>query len=124
MAGVYGEIGSRADFFRVLGEALGISIKLSGSGGAKSPFGPIEQQLLAIDRWTANGRTPTRAERESLDMGLRAVRELSDTGDPGIDAFAGKIQALHNYVEDWPSDEKAAAATDDDFFDDDDDDHK
>jgi hypothetical protein len=119
MGGVYGEINSRADFHRVLNHATAIAKRLLATNPHDPTIGAIDRQLEAIKQWTMNGRDPTVAERKSLDMGLRATRELSDTGDPTIDEFTDQVQTLHNYVEDWPTDDQAARATDEDFFDDD-----
>ena len=120
MAGAYGELNSRADFLSMLNGAL-----REGSGFlAKDPgddtIVSILRQLEALTTWTANGREPTRAERRSVDFGLRASREFDD--DREKYRWTRSLYALHNYFSDWPSDEKAASATDDDFFDSDEDD--
>jgi ABC-type transporter Mla subunit MlaD len=116
MAGVYGEINSRADFFRILEDAARTSKVLQARSPQDPTIAAIDAQLDAIKHWTDGGREPTQQARKSLDMGLRATRELTETGDSTIDEFANKIQLLHNYFEDWPTDEAAAKATDDDFF--------
>lgn len=54
------------------------------------------------------------AERESIDIGLRASRELE--GDNEAYPWAQLLYSLDAYIEDWPTDNEAAAATDDDFF--------
>ena len=81
---------------------------------------PIVRQLEAVGAWSANGRKPSKEERSSIDIGLRASRELE--GDPDTFNWTRDIFALDAYIEDWPSDDKAANATDDDFFNDEDDD--
>jgi hypothetical protein len=118
MAGVYGEIDSRSDFHRVLGEALAITRIILMSTPQQATVQRIQKQLDAMKRWSASGRTPTDGERRNIDVGLIAARELDGaTGD--LSRLAEKLFALNNYFEDWPTDEKAASATDDDFFEDD-----
>jgi hypothetical protein len=116
--GVYGEINSRGDFVRILEEAARISKQLQTRSPRDSTIAAIDAQLDAVRAWTAGDREPPPEARKSLDMGLRAVRELSETGDPIVDKFANRVQSIHNYFEDWPTDE-AAKATDDDFLGDD-----
>jgi hypothetical protein len=123
MAGVYGEIDSRNDFFRVLGECQKFTGDLLRIQPKNRVIEVIDTQLDAMWRWTASGRQPTKDERKSIDISVHAIREIGDdTGDPATDAFVGKLHALNNYFEDWPTDDEAANATDDDFFDSDDDD--
>jgi hypothetical protein len=119
MGGVYGEIDSRADFFRILEEAAGTSKQLQARSPQDPTIAAIDAQLDAVKHWTYGGREPPAEARKSLDMGLRVTRELSETGDPAMDKFTDQVQILHNYFEDWPTDEAAAKATDDDFFGDD-----
>jgi hypothetical protein len=121
MAGVYGQIDSRKDFHRVLDEAIKAAKKFLAKSPGDDTIESIDTQLDAIRRWTAQGGTPTEDERKSLDMGLRATRELEPATDPEMYEFVQKIYALDSYVEDWPSDEEAASATDDDWWDKEDD---
>lgn len=115
MAGVYGSINSRADFFAVLAKAISdgkaILALRPGDAAVKSIIG----QLEAVATWTAKGRVPAQHERESVDIAVRASRELE--GEREVFAWTRALYALDAYVEDWPSDEQAANATDDDFFD-------
>jgi hypothetical protein len=120
MAGVYGEINSRADFQSVLDKAITDGKALLAKRPGDETIDVIVRQLEAVKIWSANGRTPIKEERETIDMGVRASRELE--GDDDAYAWTRAIYALDAYIEDWPSDEKAANATDDDFFDDDEDD--
>lgn len=122
MAGVYGEINSRQDFFRVLGEAIRAAKALLARDPQNDTIETIDTELDAIQRWTAQGAKPTKADRDSIDMGLRASRELEPATDKDVYEFVQKIYALQSYIEDWPSDDKAASATDDDFWDDEEDD--
>ena len=108
MGSEYGNIGSRNDFFRVLAEAQTFMRRLLGWSPDEPTLQSIAGQLEAMRRWSAGGRTPERAERMSLDLGLRATRELGNMGDTALDTFINQLGALHNYFEDWPSDERAS----------------
>jgi len=117
MAGAYGEINSKADFHRVLGEATEIARRIPARTPDNGTMQRIQKQLDAMKRWTEKGRKPTDGERRNIDVGLVAAREFSgETGD--LDELAQKLFALNNYFEDWPTDEEAASATDEDFLDD------
>jgi|SRR5580704_7077457 hypothetical protein len=119
MAGEYGEINSRTDYQRVLGEATGIAIGILARTPQNAIMQGIKKQLDAMKRWTDKGRTPSEIERRNIDVGLIAARELSDsTGE--LANLAQKLFALNNYFEDWPTDAEAASATDEDSFEDDD----
>lgn len=120
MAGVYGEIDSRADFHTVLDKAISDGKALHAQRPGDETIEAIIRQLEAVKAWSANGRAPTEDERGSVDIGVRASREFE--GDDEAYAWTQALYALDAYIEDWPSDEKAASATDDDFFDEDDDD--
>ena len=115
MAGVYGEINSRADFHRVLGEATDIAQSLLAQSPKDAVMLRIQMELEAMDKWTAGGREPSAEERGRIDIGLVAVRELEDAPGVGQD-FLDKLHALNSYFEDWPTDQQAASATDEDFF--------
>jgi hypothetical protein len=117
MAGQYGEIDSRADYHRVLGEAANSVTRMLARTPADAPLQRINKQLAAMKRWTDNGRAPSEGERRNIDVGLIAVRELSEpTGE--VSDLAQKLFVLNNYFEDWPTDAEAASATDEDFDDD------
>ena len=116
MAGVYGEISSRADYQRILREATDIARRILSQSPNDKPMLRIQKQLEAMKRWTENGRKPSDGERRNIDVGLVAARELSEATGEAAD-LAQKLSALNNYFEDWPTDEEAASATDEDFFD-------
>jgi hypothetical protein len=116
MAGVYGEIDSRADYHRVLREAADIARRILARHAGDSTMQRIAKELDSMRQWTEGGRNPSASERTSIDVGLIAVRELAEaTGE--VAELADKLSSLNNYFEDWPTDEQAANATDDDFFD-------
>ena len=77
----------------------------------------IEKELAAMKQWTDEGREPTQDERQSIDVGLIAVREL-EGGPYELQQLADKLHVLNAYFEDWPTDQQAAGVTDDDFLED------
>jgi hypothetical protein len=111
MAGVYGEINSRADYHRLLRQATHFAVSQSPSD---TTMQQIRKQLDAMRLCTDNDREPSEKERRSLNVGLIAARELDIATGKAKD-LANKLHALHNYFEDWPTDEQAASANDD-FF--------
>lgn len=120
MGGVYGEINGRENFQTLLDKAIADGKALRATRPGDDTVDAIIRQLEAVKGWSANGRTPTDDERESIDIGVRASRELE--GDDEVYAWTRVLYALDAYIEDWPSDEEAASATDDDFWDSDGDD--
>lgn len=120
MAGVYGEINSRTDFFNALNGATAAVSGMLKTTPDEETLAAILRQLQAIARWTANGREPTSDERESIDIAVRASREYE--GDARMYGLTRRLYAIDSYFSDWPTDEQAANATDDDYFDADDDD--
>ena len=116
MAGEYGEIDSRVAYHRVLGEALGLVQRIMTQRPDDEMMQLIFEELNAMRRWSADGRVPTDDERGSINVGLVAVRELSEaTGEEG--ELVKKLFALNNYFEDWPTDQEAATTTDDGLLD-------
>jgi hypothetical protein len=114
MGGVYGEINSRADFERVLREAIELAERLAKSGAPA--IVAIAAQLGAMAPWGAEGGEPTEQERKRINVGLIAVRELDDERQDESGALARKLFALNNYAADWPTDEQARTATDADYW--------
>jgi hypothetical protein len=112
MAGVYGEINSRADYHRLLRQAAQVAVSRNPSDMTMQR---IRKQLDAMRLWSDNDREPTENERRSIDVGVIAALELdAATGD--AKELANTLYALNNYFEDWPTDEEAARLRDDDFF--------
>lgn len=116
MAGVYGDINSRDDFFKMLGEAQAITGRMLKDQPKNMTIESIDTQLDAMWRWTQNGRAPLQDERESIRIGLLAVRELDAEAQDESGELARKLFALNNYFDDWPSDDDAANATDADYW--------
>lgn len=117
MAGVYGEINSRADYHRVLSEALDVTQRILAKQPNYAVMRRIHTELHAMKKWTENDREPSKSERESVDVGL-----IFENTKGELTVLADKLYCLNNYFEAWPTDEKAATATDEDFFEDDEED--
>jgi len=116
MAGLYGEIDSRADFERVLKEARYITRRLLQRQPHNKTIETIDTQLDALERWTAGGGEPSEAQRKTISIGLIAARELDDVPDPEVKVLVDKLYALQNYVKEWPTDDQAASATEEDYW--------
>jgi len=95
-------IKSRSDFERVLSETIRLVRRLNIESPGYPTFEIILRQLEAMAAWTASGRTPAQDERESIDIGLIAVRELDNDPDPRIQDLATRLHELNAYFEDWP----------------------
>jgi hypothetical protein len=117
MAGIFGEnINGRTDFFRELATAKKDCEKLIQKLPFEDTLRSVQMQLEAIERWTANGRTPTPAERKSLDMSLRMFREYETTDDVEIADLRDEVSGLHSYVEEWPDDSVARDPNNDQYL--------
>lgn len=109
--GEYGDLSSRAAFRARVGElarrAATVAKKHPDLG---EPLTAIKDELEAMARATANGRDPEPGEREELESGLIAIRELEGAPDEDVTDFADAIHPVVAFYEDWPTDEEAAAA--------------
>jgi hypothetical protein len=108
MAGIFGKIDNRADFFRSLSEAIALNKSLIARLPQELTLKSVLSQLEAIAVWTAHGRTPTLAERKSLDLSLRMYRAFETSPDAEIDKLSNYSAGIHSYVDFWPSDLVAA----------------
>jgi hypothetical protein len=104
-------IQSRADFHRVLSVAVRQLSDRMRKTPRFAPYENIELQLDAMRRWTADGRTPTEDERQSIDIGLIAVRELEPADTDEDEEFITNLHELNFYFENWPDDPNVAATT-------------
>jgi hypothetical protein len=96
-------INSRADFFRVLDESIQIVEQRLRRAAHPWPYDNIERQLTAMKAWTANGRAPIDSERESIDVGLIALRELEPVDTVEDEELVTNLHELNYYFENWPS---------------------
>jgi hypothetical protein len=96
-------IESRAEFHRILEDTIALVERLRGELPGFPPFENIARQLAAIKEWTANGRVPNPPERESIDVGLVAARELETNTDPRIRELRQNLYALDEYFTEFPT---------------------
>ena len=115
MAIVRKYINSRADFFRVLGELMKQTKDLVRQNPTYPPFENIDMQLDAIARWTANGRDPTKDERQQVSIGKLVVRELEPAGTDEMYEYTQKLHELNGYFKEWLSDDELADFDEDDW---------
>ena len=115
MGGVYGEINSRADFDRVLHEALGIACRIL-AGGRNPAIEAIAAQLTWMALTCEGGSVPSADERARVSVGVIAVRELDADRQDDSGQLARKLCVLDTYFTEWPTDEQAASATDADYW--------
>jgi hypothetical protein len=116
MGGLYGEIDSRVTCERVLKEARAITRALLKATPGNPTIATIDTQLDAMERWTAGGAEPTRNDRDRIQVGLIAVRELDADRQDASGELARKLCALDNDFKEWPTDDQAARATDADYW--------
>jgi hypothetical protein len=108
MAGIFGDsIDSRSDFFRVLAHAQRTATSALRRMPADPTLNSVKRQLDAIEQWTANGRTPTEGERNSVGLGLRMLREFEGFDDEDVAALTDAATSIQNYVRHWPDDAAA-----------------
>jgi hypothetical protein len=118
MAGIYGELASRADFFAMLDQAIDTARWMLATNPGNVIALRIAPQLERMKVCTANGRAPTDDEQEGLTIGLIAARELDDPrADPvnRVTRWTKQLHSLNNYFEMWPGDDQAANATRDEL---------
>ncbi|MDI3284184.1 immunity protein Tsi6 family protein [Polyangium sp. 15x6] len=93
---------NRKDFFDVLARTR-IEAEARFQGAPRSTtYESIARQLAAMQSMTANDRTPTEDERESITIGLLAVRELEPASDPDLADFIERLHELNGYFTAWP----------------------
>jgi hypothetical protein len=102
-------INSRTDFFRILDEATTSVARRLRVTPELWAYQNIARQLDAMKKWTSDGRTPTPEERESIDVGLVALRELEPAEDSDEQGFVTNLHELNFYFENWPADPNVGA---------------
>lgn len=95
---------TRKDFFDALQETVTDATRLSQQAPGFEPFQMIERQLHAMQQWTAGGRTPSASERDSISIGLIAVRELDSQAEGPMADFIARLHELNGYFSEWPAD--------------------
>lgn len=99
----YGEIVTRADFFRVLVQARAFAAERLAAVPEDGTMAAIEEQLAAMDEWSTEGRSPNEEERARVNISVIAVREYDGVADEQLHQFAEGLHALNAYFEDWPA---------------------
>ena len=94
----------RKDFFEVLDETRREAEALAQQMRGFQPMRSIADQLAAMQTMTAGGRTPTEDERDSISIGLIAVRELEPATDAQLASFTARLHELEGYFREWPAD--------------------
>jgi hypothetical protein len=117
MAGMFGDaINQRADFFDQLAKAQQELAALLQRLPYEAPLKSVGEQLASIERWTANGRTPTLKERKGITIGLQMFKEYDASDDDGIYDVRPKISYIDAYFKFWPDDKTAADPNNSDYL--------
>lgn len=101
-------IETRAEFFEVLDATLAQAKAKATAVPAFGLYANMVAQLLAMREWSANGRVPTQEERDRIDIGLIALREVDEQADDESADFQECLVQLDGYFCEWPDDEPAA----------------
>lgn len=101
-------IETRAEFFEVLNATIAKAEAKAAAVPAFWLYQNVVAQLLAMREWTANGRVPAREERDRIDIGLIALREVDEQADAESADFQECLVQLDGYFCEWPDDEPAA----------------
>jgi hypothetical protein len=95
---------TRQDFFDVLAETEKDAARFARKTPGYPPFGGILRQLRTMQGATANGRTPSADERDSISIGLIAIRELDPEHSDEMADFIDRLHELNGYFREWPPD--------------------
>ena len=101
-------IQNRADFFQSIDRAIADTKRLRGT----PPWAPLEsilRQLEAMKQWTANGRTPTKDERRSIQIWRTVSRELEPAANDELYDYTQLLTELTFYFKLWWDDAEWAA---------------
>ena len=105
----------RDDFFAVLSECLHRAREFERKAPGDALVKNIRQQLEAVEQWTANGRRPTKEERQQIVFGLQVVRELEPPPTPALAKWGDRLTEISFYFKHWRSDVEWNALDDGDF---------
>ena len=92
-------ITSRPQFEEELEQALVLADDRLADNPGWNAIAVLRRQLQAMKSWTADARTPTQAERDKIQIGAIAMRELDD--DPN-DRLAELCLRLNYFFKEWP----------------------
>lgn len=118
MAGWYGDkINSRREFLEELARAQAIVATLTRRLPGELPLRDAARQVVDIEQWTANGRTPTYEERDSVNLAIVLFKEYEMTDDGDILALRSMAPWITYYAKFWPDDRTAADPDNEDYLD-------
>jgi hypothetical protein len=100
---VCGEIKSRAEFRRVLADAIRFTSSKIGEGFLERRWLRIDKELHAMTQCMEDGRTPTETERQNIDIARFAKSRIMRQGN--WNDYAKCLEGLDRYFKAWPSDE-------------------
>jgi hypothetical protein len=92
-------IDSLSDFRRTLAETISLVQRLMVESPGFPVYENIIRQLEAMSRWTKDDRVPTMEERNSIDVGLVAVRELESDPDPQVQNLCNRLYQLNSFFD-------------------------
>ncbi|MEZ4296520.1 MAG: immunity protein Tsi6 family protein [Polyangiaceae bacterium] len=92
-------IKSRSQFDQVLAKTLADVRAREAAAPAYPPWKWIVQQLDAAQKWSADGRAPTKQERDKILVGTIAMRELEPTTDLALYDLCQRLHELQYYFQ-------------------------
>ncbi|MDI1449928.1 immunity protein Tsi6 family protein [Polyangium sp. 6x1] len=95
-------LSSRKEFLEVLARTRTEAEARFQQAPRSATYESIARQLDAMQSMTAGGRTPTEDERDSITIGLLAVRELEPAHDADLADFIERLHELNGYLTAWP----------------------
>jgi hypothetical protein len=93
-------IDSLRDFRKILVETIRLVQRLEAESPGFPVYENIIRQLEAMSKWTEDDRMPTLEERNSIDVGLVAVRELEADPDPQVQDLCNRLYQLNSFFDD------------------------
>jgi hypothetical protein len=97
-------IHSRADFFRVLDEAITETLQKITASPDWKILEVFMRQLMFMRATTSGGRKPLFEERKRISLGVILVRELESPPDVDWEYYKDKLMDLDFYYKLWQTD--------------------
>jgi hypothetical protein len=88
------KISTRQEFDVYLGDALHALDQLNQKYPGDELLESIQNQLRAIKQWTLGGKNLTQEQKDRLNLGLRAQREMSGDDPMATDL----VVSIHGYI--------------------------
>ncbi len=96
------EINNSDDFFRVLQATTAEIDGLVAREPAYPVWRQIQQQLHAMQAWSAGGLTPTVEQQGRVRVGLIATRELAPPPNAAMEDLITRLNLLQYAFNHWP----------------------